>query len=370
MIKRPLVLWDARKARDFGIGTYVVGLLSALSAMERYDLIALVRPGDEGLLPNVRTIPSNARHYSLGELVAVRLAIARIRPDLFHAPHYVVPFWAPRRTVVTVHDLMHLTRPEHASPAKRIYARVMLARAVASAARIIVGSESTRAELVAFDRAADAKTTLIPYGLDARFTSPVLPTERNRIRDHHALPGPFLLFLGNDKPHKNLLGLLDAFARHQTNGAKLHHLALAGGAEERRAERRIQIEARGLSDVVHDLGVVPSGDVAPLLSEAEALVLPSFSEGFGLPVIEAQALGTPVLCSDRGGLKEAAGGAALLIDPENVESLAAGIGRILSDRPLREELSRTGRAHAAAYGWRVAAERTASLYREILDESS
>ncbi|MEO6326651.1 MAG: glycosyltransferase family 1 protein [Thermoanaerobaculia bacterium] len=369
---RPKILWDARKARDFGIGTYVVGLLSALAASDTFELTALVRPADEELFPpSVRTISSHARHYSLGELVSVRLAIARLTPDLFHAPHYVVPLFPPGRTVVTIHDLMHLTRPEHASLAKRAYARVMLRRAVACAARVIVGSESTRSELLAFDPAAATKTTLIPYGLDEKFRQPVPPAEAVRVRERFALRSPFLLFLGNDKPHKNLEGLLAAFASHRERDAgTTHHLVLAGGAEERRGDRLARIEAHRLEGLVHDLGVVPSGDIVPLVSEASALVLPSFSEGFGLPVLEAQSLGTPVLCSDRGGLKEAAGDAALVIDPEHLADLAAGITRILTDAPLREELSRKGRLHASAYGWGAAAERTAAVYRDLLERRS
>ena len=117
---RTRVLVDARKARDFGIGSYIRGLLGALTRQERWDLLATVHPGDDVLLPpGVAPVACDARHYSVAELFAVRGAIARLRPAVFHAPHYVVPVSPPAATVVTIHDLMHLTRPEHGAPWRR-----------------------------------------------------------------------------------------------------------------------------------------------------------------------------------------------------------------------------------------------------------
>lgn len=357
---RPRVLIDARKARDFGIGTYVLGLLGGLARLDRFELVALVRPGDEGLFSDtLRTVPSAAPHYSLRELVAVRQAIGAVAPDVFHAPHYVVPLFPPRATIVTVHDLMHLDRPEHASPAKRIYARTMLRRAVGAAAGMIAVSADTRRELIALDPRAEAMTEVILNGVDERFLA-VAPADAARMRARH---GSYLLFLGNDKPHKNLDGLLDAFARARPVGVTL---VLAGGAETRRPARRAAIEARGLGTAVVDLGVVPSEDVPPLVAGARALALPSFAEGFGLPVLEAQAAGTPVVCSDRGGLPEAAGGAALLVDPGDPAALAAALTRIVGDEELRARLSSDGRRNTAGRTWAHVAVLTAALYERAL----
>lgn len=366
---RTSVLWDARKARDFGIGSYVKGLLNALAAREEFELSALVRPGDEEVFSkSIRMIPSRAPHYSLRELVSIGRVVALERPHIFHAPHYVVPLFSPGKTVVTVHDLMHLTRPEHGTFTKRIYARVMLHRAVSSAARILVASDSTRAELLRFDPRAASKLRQIPYGLEERFFAAVPKDVRTRVQGEHRLTLPYVLFLGNDKPHKNLAGLLEAFARLRTSNANSHHLVLAGGAEERRAERFEAIRRWNLQDACRDLGVVPSADVVPLLSAADALVLPSFTEGFGLPALEAQAVGTPVVCSDRGGLREAAGDAALYVDPDRVEALVEALGRILTDAPLRIELVRRGRLRAEAFTWTRAAEMTSGLYRELMEK--
>jgi glycosyltransferase involved in cell wall biosynthesis len=344
--RKKLILVDARKARDFGIGTYIRGLLGGLAGLDRFALQALVLPGDEALFPaGVTTTACAAAHYSFGELVAVRRAISAAKPDLFHAPHYVVPLFPPRATVVTIHDLMHLTRPEHATPAKRAYARWMIGRALRLAAKVIAGSEATKREILAFGPSRGLEVEVIPYGVEERFF--LEGEEKNA-------GAPYLLFLGNDKPHKNLDGLLAAFARLRASFPSLS-LVLAGVAPGR-------VRAEG----VHALGFVPDADVPPLLAGARALVLPSLAEGFGLPVLEAQAAGTPVTCSDLPALREAAGDAAVFFDPHDVASMAAGIEKILRDEKLRRGLREKGRARAAAFSWRRAAERTAGLYEEIL----
>ncbi len=360
------VLLDARKARDFGIGRYVVGLARALARAGEFDLTAVVRPHDAELLPEgVTPLESDAAPYSATELFALRRAIARTKPALFHALHYVLPLFPPSATVVTIHDLMHLSRPEHASLPKRAYATTMLRRAVRRAARVVAGSEATRRELVAFDRRAEGKTVVIPYGVDGTFRADIPAAERTRVRQAHRLDGPYVLFLGNDKPHKNLDGLLDSFAEIAKTNRDVR-LVLAGGSSGRAAQRRAGIAGRGLSARVLDLGVVPDADVPPLLAGASALVLPSFTEGFGLPVLEAQAVGTPVACSDRGGLPEAGGDAALYFDPESRPATAAAIRRVVEDEGLRASLRSKGLARAQTFTWDRVAEKTSTIYREVL----
>lgn len=365
--RRPRVFFDARKARDFGIGRYVTGLLGALARRGEFELVALVLPGDEALVAGgVEVLVSSASHYGLRELFAVRRAFRRSGAELLHSPHYVVPFFPPDATTVTVHDLMHLTRPEHQTLARQAYARTMIRRAVFSAARVIAVSEATRLELEKYVPGARGRTVVIPNGVEARFFGSVSEGERSRARRENGLSMPYLLFLGNDKPHKNVEGLLEAFAALRLDQPLPHRLVLAGGAAERGPRRRALIERLGLTGNVLDLGVLPERDVAPVLAEADALVLPSFAEGFGLPVLEAQAMGVPVVCSPRGGLLEAAGDAALFAEPGDPRALSGALERILTDEPLRAELSRRGRARASTFTWDAAAERTSAVYREVL----
>jgi glycosyltransferase involved in cell wall biosynthesis len=344
--RKKLIFLDARKARDFGIGAYIRGLLGGLAGVDRFQLQALVLPGDEALFPaGVTTTACAAEHYSFGELVAVRRAISAAKPDLFHAPHYVVPLFPPHATVVTVHDLMHLSRPEHATPAKRAYARWMIGRALRLSARVIAVSEATKKEILAFGPEWSGKVEVIPNGVEERF---FLEGEEKSVK------APYLLFLGNDKPHKNLDGLLRSWPRvHAANPAL--SLVLAGVEP-----------GRTLPEGAQAVGWVPEEDVPALLAGARALVLPSFAEGFGLPVLEAQAAGTPVACSDLPALREAAGDAAVFFDPADVRSILAGLEKILKDEELRKVLRKSGRERALRFTWSRVAERTARIYDDVL----
>lgn len=363
-MRRLRVAVDARKLKDFGIGTWLRGLLGAAAARGEHDLVALVAGEDEALLPaGVEAMRCDAPGYSLSELFAVRRALARARCDVFQAPHYVVPLFPPRATVVTVHDLIHLKRPEHATLARRAYATTMVGRALRSARVVLTVSEAARRDLAAFAPRHAAKLRVVPNGVEARFLAGVPEAEVERARARRGLDGPYVLFLGNDKPHKNLDGLLTAFARVVSAGLP-HRLVLAGGAPERRGARAAAAAAAGVAQRLVDLGVVPEADVAPLLAGAAALAMPSFLEGFGLPVLEAQAVGTPVVCSDRGGLPEAAGDAALVVSLEDPEALGDGLLRLLADEALAARLSARGRERARAFTWDSAYGKVAAAWRD------
>lgn len=358
------VALDARKLRDFGIGAYVRGLLGAAAARGEHDLVALVRTGDEALLPaGVSAVTCDAAGYSLAELVAVRNALWRVRCDVFHAPHYVVPLLPPRATVVTIHDLIHLKRPEHRTLAKRLYATTMLRRAMRAARVVLTVSESVRNDLAAFAPQHAGKVRAIPNGVEERFLAPVPVADVARVRRAAGLDAPYVLFLGNDKPHKNLDGLLAAFGAVARAGLT-HRLVLAGGGPGRREARRQAAREAGVADRLVDLGLLLEADVAPLLAGASALAMPSFLEGFGLPVLEAQAVGTPIVCSDRGGLPEAGGDAALYADPDDPGALANTLVRLLTDADLAARLSAQGRERAHAFTWEAAFEKVSAAWND------
>ncbi len=376
---RPRVLVDARKAGDFGIGSYIRGLLGGLARQDRWDLCATIHPGDDVLLPaGVAPVACDARHYSIAELFAVRGAIARLKPAVFHAPHYVVPVSPPAATVVTIHDLMHLTRPEHGSPWKRAYAKWMVGRATSLAARVIAVSEATREEILAFGPSQGSKVVVIPNGVrgdffewgervaaaraDAAESSGAAAPGSGAAVSEVRVPRPdslskeissYLLFLGNDKPHKNLEGLLRAWPHVRAAHPGLS-LVLAGVAP-----------GRALPEGVKAVGWVPEADVPALLALADALVLPSFAEGFGLPVLEAQAAGTPVACSDLPALHEAGGEAAVFFNPHDAATIVTALETLLGDEEKRNLLRKKGRGRARQFSWDEVAAQTARIYEEI-----
>lgn len=366
-MRRLRVALDARKLRDFGIGTYVRGLLGAATARGEHDLVVLVRPGDAPFLPpGIEAVTCEAAEYSFREPASVRRALARTRFDVFHAPHYVVPLFPPAATVVTIHDLIHLKRPEHATLPKRIYATTMLRRALRSARVVLTVSEAVRRDLAEFAPSRAAKVRAVPNGVEPRFLAPVDGAAVERLRRARGLDAPYVLFLGNDKPHKNLPGLLGAFVRLEERGLP-HRLVLAGGAPERFEARRAAAAAAGIEDRLVDLGVVPDEEIVPLLAGASALAMPSFLEGFGLPVLEAQAVGTPVVCSDRGGLPEAGGDAALYADLDDPAAFAETLRHLLTDATLAARLSARGRERARQFTWDATFEKVAQAWRDAAE---
>jgi len=350
---------DARKLVDFGIGTYLRGLVRGLAELDgatRYVLL-----GDPAHASALGELPANfdwaterTPGYSVRELWSVARAVRRVGADLFHAPHYVLPYGLPCPAVVTIHDLIHLRFPEHRTALESAYARRTVARALRSAARVLTVSEATRRELADRFGESGARAVVVPNGVDERFLAPLPDAALAATLSRLGLAPGYLLFVGNPKPHKNLPALLAAQARLAAERPDLPPLVLAGG------------EAAPAAGGVRRLGVVAEADLPALYRGALALVVPSLWEGFGLPALEAMASGTPVVAAARGGLPEVVGDAGLLFDPADPAALPAALGRIVDDAAWRAELGRRGPARAAGYRWREAARATLAVYRELL----
>lgn len=316
---------DARKFSDYGIGTYIRGLLGALAAAGEDEIVAFA-PAGAALPEGVEHVAVDAPHYSLRELAAVGRAADRAHLDLFHAPHYVVPFTRVP-VVVTIHDLIHLTQPP-ANPLAPFYARAMLGRAVRKARRVLTVSEASKRAIVERLLVAPENVVVTPNGIDARF-----------FEEGPKAEGRYFLFVGNDKPHKNVGTLVEAHARMNRGDVRL---VLAGGAN-----------------------FVSGDELAALYRGAVALVMPSAEEGFGLPAAEAMACGTPVITSRDAALVEITGDAALHADAEP-RALAAAMRRLLDDEELRRAMSLRGRERAKTMTWKRCAELTRAAYRDAV----
>jgi glycosyltransferase involved in cell wall biosynthesis len=332
---------DGRKVRDFGIGTYIRGLIDALAALEGQERYVVFAPGStRKVLPkNVELIEFDAPHYSIREVLTLGRAIDRARLDLFHAPHYVVPMTRVP-FVVTIHDLIHL-HVRHRNPLAPLYARAMLTRAVRKSRRVLTVSEAVSRELVAELRCPAEKIVVAPNGIDGHFT-PDGPRPRR---------APYFFYAGNDKPHKNVGTLVDAFAgvRRERSGVEL---VLAGAPFERFANR----------DGVVRAGFVSNEELASLYRGALALVLPSSEEGFGLPAAEAMASGTAVITSTNAALVEVTGDAAQHVDVRDIEALTAAMLRVAGDDALRTALGTLGVERARRFTWQRCAEITRAAY--------
>lgn len=291
--------------------------------------------------------------------------------DVFFAPNFVPPPTRGRCLVVTVHDLAFRLHPETAPQSTRWWL-AQIERTLKQASRIIAVSESTKRDLLELYGVEAERVTVIAHGVDGDVFHPSPPEEIERVRRLFGIAGRYLLSLGGIEPRKNLPNLVKAFAQLPADGRPT--LVLAGGSVEWNPEGRDALRA-ALSEVPWQVaervvltGYVGEQDKVALLSGAEALVYPSLYEGFGLPVLEAMACGTPIVTSDLSALPEVAGDAALLVDPRDPSAIASAVERVLDEKDLRRDLRARGMSRAADYTWEATARRTAAVLHEAAED--
>ena len=364
---------DARKLHDFGIGTYIRNILHGLAAIDQQtEYIVLCRPDDvettSDLGANFRAIVETARPYSLGEQVWVPVSLARERAHLVHEPHYVLPVATRCRSVVTIHDCIHLMFPEYL-PGRLayLYARASMWSAVRKADRILTVSETSKRDILRFFEVPAEKVTVIYNAIDERFLAVVDEERMDLVRQRYQLEHPFALYVGNIKPHKNLERLLDAFARVRANGLDDLRLIIIGDELSKYPPLRQAVHRHRLEKYVRFFGFQPYDTLAAFYRLARVFVFPSLYEGFGLPPLEAMACGTPVVTSNVSSLPEIAGGAARLVDPHDPQSIAEGIYEAVTDQALREQMIAKGLQRARQFSWREAVSATHRIYFEVLE---
>jgi glycosyltransferase involved in cell wall biosynthesis len=371
---RPRVGIDARKLRDFGIGSYVRNLVQAIARRpdaRAYRFRVYVRGGDRDALPelpeNFTVVEEESPGYSVAELTRFAWRLLRERLDLYHATHYVIPPLARARAVVTIHDIIHVLYPQFLpNRAALLYARVMIRRALRRADRIITVSYNSKRDLVDYFGIPPARIDVIYNGVAAPFRTDIPRSERDRVATKYGLSRPYLLFLGGEKPHKNVRNVIRAFAEARRERALPHALVLAGPMPSNRSRVDALIDALELGTRVVRTGIVPDEDLPGLFAGADAFLYPTLYEGFGLPVIEAMACGVPVLTSSTSALQEIAGGYAYLVDPMDVDSIARGIVDLATDSARRAEFAALGARRALEFSWDRAAEQTLRVYSETL----
>ncbi|MGD9904428.1 MAG: glycosyltransferase family 4 protein [Vicinamibacterales bacterium] len=362
---------DARKLHDFGIGTYIRNLVHQLAALDpASEYVLLARPGDlaeaTAAGANVRAVAESARPYSLGEQLRLPLAARRLHADLFHAPHYVLPPLVPGRTVVTIHDCIHLRFPRYLpSRAAWLYAHTMIRVAARKAACILTVSEASKRDILHYTGVRPEKVVVVHNGIDARFAAIPDDAALERVRLRFDLSHPFVLYVGNIKPHKNLERLIEAFAMARTAGPDDLRLVVIGDEVGKYPALRQMVHRHRLDKQVRFFGFQPAATLVAFYRLARAFVFPSLYEGFGLPPLEAMANLTPVVTSNVSSLPEVVGDAALLVDPYDSASIADGIRRVVVDEALRADLIARGRTRVQEFSWVRAASRTLDVYRDV-----
>lgn len=370
---------DARLAvrESDGISTYVLGLLQGLLSTDSANSYAVLL--NRGLMPEwaieslasagVRLHDVPVRAVRLGQQIRIPMAVNRVRPDVYHYPHFDLPLGVCAPSVVTIYDAKYVRHPEFFSSAgqlKRLYVECLARLAVQKAARVITVSHHASEEIQRIYGIPRSKIAVTYLATGAPDTASLrrLMDPASVVRGKYSLHRPYLLFVGQVRPHKNLARLILAFSSFLRASGEDIDLVIAGKPYSGYTEPQVLVERLGLRDRVRFLGFVPEPDVWALYHEALALAYVSLYEGFGLPMLEAMNLGIPVIASQTTCLPEIAGDAALYVDPHSTEEILGALRLVSRDDNLRQELIARGRERVRQFSWRATAESTLSVYEE------
>ncbi len=349
-----------------GIGTYVRHLLPALAALDSGDEFIAYVPGREAqrkaafpqdLTQGVRYRPTNRT------LLRWRGWLDGL--DLYHGTNFKFQTYGRHGAVVTIHDLWLDRYPQRSRKlfGQRI-SRLRARRRLKNVAKVIADSRNTACDIQELYEVPPEKIVVIYPGTPSAFFDEPAPDRLSELRMRYHLDAtPFMLFVGGADPRKNHRVLLEAFAS-LAETRKDVALVMVGDAEHRGLRISDTVRDHKLERQVRCVGSVPADDLRLLYAGAELFAFPSLYEGFGFPVLEAMACGTPVLTSNRTSLPEVAGDAALLVDPESAEEVTEGIRHILTDTSLRQSLRQKGVARAKEFNWETTARQTHAVYQD------
>lgn len=347
-----------------GSWVYATELLAQLERRPEYRVSVLNHPKRwPGRRAGERLL--NAAELTLWMQTALPWRLSRLRPDLLHAPAFVTPVASPCPIVVNIHDTTYLTLPT--DPLWGLYARAFTALAVRRASAILTLSESSKRDIVGHYRVSPDRVVVVPLGVHPRFRPLDKAEARAVVAQKYGLAAPFVLFVSALEERKNVPTLLRAFAQFKrTPAGQAARLALVGKPGGAWPEIQRGVADLGLASEVVCLGHAPTDDLPLFYSAAAVFAFPSLYEGFGIPVAEAMACGTPVITSNVSSLPEVGGDAALYVDPHDVDGLAAALGRVLGDAALRDALSARGLVQAARFTWDEVARQTVAVYHDVL----
>jgi glycosyltransferase involved in cell wall biosynthesis len=351
-----------------GVGHYTAHLLASLAQRPddwRYALLTSrplkckIPPGL--LIPNRRYFPNR----SLWIQIILPLVVARLRPRLCHFTNSLAPLALSCPFVVTIYDMSLFLFPQLQPRKSLLLVRTLLPIVVRKAAAVITISHSAKSDILKVLHVPPQKVHVVYAAADNAYRVISDDSELERTRRKYRLEAPFYAAVSTLEPRKNLIRLVKAFAELRRGGRK-EQLILVGQPGWQFGPLLRQIERDGLQGAVRLLGYVPAEDLPAIYNLARAVAFPSFYEGFGMPIVEAMACGTPVLTSNRSSMAEVASGAALLVDPTSQEEIEQGLLRLADEEPLREHLRAAGLERVARFSWAKAAEETSAVYRHVV----
>jgi len=362
---------DARKLHDFGIGTYIRNLLRHLARIDHdTEYVLLCGEADLGVAaqlgPNFRAVLEPSPNYSIREQIHVPWVLRRERPDLYHAPHYVLPAAINCNSVVTIHDCIHLMFPQYLpNRMAYAYARAQMWTAAHRSDCILTVSDASKRDILHLFNIPPEKIVVVYNAIDAHFSVTPAPDAVARVRERYQLDHRFVLYVGNIKPHKNLVRLIEAFSELRSGELEDVKLLIIGDEISKLPALRHAVHRHKLHKHVRFLGYVPDDQLAVLYRLAGVFVFPSLYEGFGLPPLEAMASGTPVVVSNVSSLPEVVGDAAVLVDPHDIDSIVDGLRCVLTNPARADDMRRKGLERSREFSWERSVARTLEVYKRI-----
>jgi len=356
-----------------GVRTYLTNLITAMLNLENGFTYFIYAKNPEELTHwqnnhfnlTLKKLPSTSGRFNL--IVGFPTCAIRDKLSLFHS-QYVLPVMLPCKSVLTIHDILFESNPEFFPEFHRRLLKYLVPFSAKRASRIISVSEFTKRQVIEYYGIPEEKVTVIYEGASDKF-APIKDNDLifSRLKGY-GIEKNYILFVGRIEPRKNIVGILKAFDYVKKRGKKDLYLVIVGNQDNIFKEKELfgKIKEMQLDSDVVFTGGVSEDDLSALYNGAEVLVYPAFAEGFGLPVLEAMACGTPVITSNTTSLPEVVGEAAILVNPYSSLEIGKSLERVLDDPGLRRELSAKGLQRSRKFRWEETAEKTVEVYRRVM----
>ncbi|PKO14170.1 MAG: glycosyltransferase family 1 protein [Chloroflexi bacterium HGW-Chloroflexi-10] len=375
--KRILLDATALPKKPVGAGKYICKIIpEILKISSEHEIFILAHPDDFDLF----SLPDEYRNRFLftkdlgrglrifAEQFYYPYLIKKYNIDLFHGLHYSIPIIASCKTISTIHDMTFFLFPKKHLWIKKIYFRFFIRYSSKYADKIIAISDSTKKDLLRILKGDPLKIVTVPLAVDPSFHKIGTDHQLSSVRQKYQLPEKFILFVGLIEPRKNVGLLIRSFAAFRKENNDETHLVIAGRWGWESEAILNLVKNLKLSEFVHFPGYIEQIDMPYIYNLATLFIYPSIYEGFGLPVLEAMASGTPVITSNISSMPEFVGDAGVLIEPDNQDDLTSAIHHLLIHDEFRKEMSEKAILQAKQYTWTNTATKTMKIYSELLDE--
>lgn len=369
------ILIDGRFIKQTGIGRYIEKTLEQILLLDtKNEYVLLIREKDKDVIPlkakNLSLLMVDMDWYNMSEQVRLAKIISDQKPDLVHFTNFNFPLRYRGKFVITIHDLtlLHFRNIRKFGLSKVLYGlkekamNLAIKQGVRRAKMILVDSEYVKEDIVKTYKIRRNKITVAHLAGDAAYKRAKIDLEK------FGITKPFLFYTGNAYPHKNLERLILAFGKLTTKYLLDYQLVIGGKKDDFHQGLEEDVKAAGLSDRVIFTGFVTDSELAGLYKSASLYILPSLSEGFGLPGLEAMSYGLPVVSSNATCLPEVLGDAAIYFNPKSVTDMAHVMSKVLADKDLQAKLIKKGYAQLKKYSWKKTANKTLGVYEQILKQ--